>query len=116
MFEHGEKATWHRWRDSAGRDDYGKPLPGGYSSVDLDGVGFAPEATDEDTPDNRVTSQAKLYLRPAIPYSAKDQFTIRGERYGVTGTSQGGWVNPFTGTDHGQEIKLVRVTGGGSRG
>ena len=113
MFANGESVIWHRWRDSAGKDEYGEPLPGGYSPVDLGGVGFAPESTEEDSPDRRVTSSAKLYVSgSSIPYCPKDQFTVRGERYAVDGRSQGGWVNPFTGVNHGQEIKLVRVTGG----
>lgn len=113
MFANGESVTWHRWEDSTGKDDYGEPLPGGYVPTVVDGAGFAPESTQEDTPDRRVVSSAKLYVKSPIPYSAKDQFTIRGVRYGVNGSAQGGWVNPFTGALHGQEIQLVRVVGGG---
>lgn len=113
MFANGESVTWHQWFDSAGTDDYGEPLPGGYNDQVVAGAGFAPESTKEDSPDSRVVSSAKLYVKTPVPYSAKDQFTIRGVRYAVDGTSQGGWVNPFTGTLHGQEIILVRVVGGG---
>lgn len=111
MFDNGESIIWHRWVDG-GEDDYGGTLPGGYSDLVVPGAGFAPESTKEDTPDNRVVSQAKIYLKSPIPYRSKDQFTVRDRRYAVEGDAQGGWVNPFTGTDHGQEILLTRTTGG----
>lgn len=111
MFEHGEAALWHRWM-SGGVDEYGGQRPGAYVDQELTSVGFAPEGTTEDTPDRRVVTQAELVIPgTAIAYTARDQFTIRGVRYGVDGTSAGGWRNPFTGWDAGQTIRLKRVTG-----
>lgn len=110
MFDYGESATWSRWVPG-GTDEYGNSTPGHYEDQQLDGVGFAPESTEEASLDQRVVSQAKLYLTESIPYTAKDRFVVRGVTFGVDGTGMGGWVNPFTGTDFGQEIQLRRVTG-----
>ena len=111
MFQHGEEVVWHRWL-SGGIDEYGGQRPGTRVDQTLTGVGFSPEGTAEDTPDGRVTTQAELVISgSSIQYSAKDQFTVRGVRYGVEGTSAGGWRNPFTGWSPGQTIKLTRVTG-----
>lgn len=111
VFDNGETVTWHRWIPG-GTDDYGKPLPGTYVEQDLTGVAFAPEGTDESEPDGRTVIDAEIIVRgSAIPYSARDQFTARGVRYGVEGASAGGWRNPFTGWTPGQTIKLKRVVG-----
>lgn len=111
MFGHGEQVIWHRWVDG-GYDEYGGKNPGTHVDQLLENVGFAPESTEEVTTDRRVSTEAKLIVFGSpVPYTARDQFTVRGVRYGVLGTSSGGWRNPFTGWSPGQEIQLRRVTG-----
>lgn len=112
MFEDGEPVTWHRYR-GGGTDRYGDPAPATFEDVVLERVGFAPESTVEprDAASQRVVSEAKLYLAEPIDYTAQDEFTARGVRFGVEGQSAGGWLNPFTGWAAGQEILLRRVTG-----
>lgn len=112
MFEHGDAVVWHR-HSGGGVDDWGDPAPDGFEDVELSGVGYAPESTEEprDGASHRVVSQAKLYLSEPIDYSARDEFTARGVRFEVEGDSAGGWMNPFTGWSAGQEILLRRVTG-----
>jgi len=111
VFEHGEAVVWRRWVDG-GIDEYGGKLPGTYVEQDLESVGFAPEESVEDRAGHRTltTAQLVVYGSP-IPYSARDQFLVRGVRYGVEGTSSGGWRNPFTGWSPGQTIDLKRVVG-----
>lgn len=111
MFTHGEQILWHRWQ-SAGRDSHGSPTGTLADPIPVENVGFAPESTEE-SGGKQVVSTAKLYCNPPIGYGSRDQFTVRGVRYAVDGDSQGGWRNPFTGTQFGQEIQLKRVTGGG---
>lgn len=111
MFDHGEQVTWRQWQDG-GIDEYGGKLPGSYVEHPLMGVGFAPEQSVDDSSGHRVITTAQIIIRgKTIPYSSRDQFEVRGVRYGVRGNSSGGWINPFTGWSPGQTIDVERVVG-----
>lgn len=110
MFSRGESVVWRKFVPGV-EDQYGNVTPGGFVDSTLPGVAFAPESTKEQAAGGRVISDAKLYTRTPVAFSAQDRFTVRGLAYQAVGDSAGGWLNPFTGRSAGQEILLKRVTG-----
>lgn len=102
---------WKRYTQTAGRDDYNRPIAGYLDPVVID-ADFAPESTTEprDGSSHRVISDAKLILDDPIDYDQRDRFTVAGDEYDVEGKTQG-WVGRYSGMTFGQEIRLRKVTG-----
>ena len=112
MFGYGETAQLHRATTT--RNSVGQTVAGFADPETLEGVGFAPESTQEprDGTQIRVVSTAKLYVDPGYGIAAGDEITVRGHRFAVEGNGDDDWVNPFTGWSPGAEIMLRRVEDG----
>lgn len=79
---------------------------------------FAPETTAEGTSiratvdgvQQRVISDARLFLRTPIQYSQRDFFRVDGVLYNVMGQNPG-WYGRYSRRCFGQEIFLKRIGG-----
>lgn len=96
-------------RTASGRDADGNTT-WTETSVTVTGA-FAPGGSSEliqgqDT----VITQPTVYLPSGTAVQPTDRVTVAGLTYEVDG-SPNEWINPFTGSDFGVEVKLQRVTG-----
>ena len=112
MWNHGEQVVWHR-HGVTGKDSYNRPILG-FVDEPLENVAVAPGSSSESrstSNPSRLSTQLSILLTSDPGVSDQDQFTVRGHRYEVDGSPEGGWVNPFTGTSFGTEINLKKVRG-----
>lgn len=110
LFPHGETVQRLAFV-SLTRDAHGVEVITRADPVDVDGAGFDPGGSYETLPDGtRIVTQPELYVGFAQATHPLDQWACRGKRYDVDGDAAQ-WLNPFTGWQAGQAIKLKRVTG-----
>ena len=111
-FPRGETVTRHVF--TPGEDDGYGPGPGTFADESWAGVAFAPAGAVEQLADgsSRVIATATLYDPLARPVDPRDEFTVRGVRYGVDAEASGAWRNPFTGWTPGGTVALKAVSGG----
>ena len=110
----GEPVTWHHLEAGAGVDDWGDPVGDTYTDTVVPNVAVAKTSVQEprDGGGFRLVEETTLYFSPSLIVGARDQFTVRGERYEVEGSSAlDEWRNPFTGDVPGSEVKVRRVSG-----
>ncbi|MEX3609765.1 hypothetical protein VVR12_01795 [Rothia sp. LK2588] len=103
---------WKRFQESTETDEWGEEVSGFADPVEIQAA-FAPESTAESSQSGlaqRVISQAKLYLKTPIDYTARDEFLIDGKTYRAVGESPG-WYGLYSRRAFGQEILLEAVTG-----
>lgn len=111
---YGESVT--RVRSSPGGvDQFGDPIPGTTTQVDIPGCAVAPRlsaAEQELTNNGRagVVIGLTLYTPADADVTFADHFIVRGEEFEVDG-DPGLWVSPFTGKQAGKQIALRRVEG-----
>ena len=112
MFSYGDTVIHHRFVGTV-RNAQGHQVKQFADPVEVHGVGVAPGSGSEPTQglSYRVVSKMTIYLPSGVGFSAQDEVTVRGRRYGVDGEAQGPWVNPFTGWSPGDAVTLKRVTG-----
>lgn len=112
MFGHGDSVLHHRYAGTV-RNAHGQTVVSYADPVELHGVGVAPGASTEprDGGSYRVVSQTTIYVPPGTTVDARDQFTVRGIKYGVEGDAAGEWRNPYTGWNPGSAVTLRRISG-----
>ena len=110
LFPHGETVQRLAFV-SLTRDAHGVEVITRADPVDVDGVGFDPGGTYETNAEGvRIVTQPTLYVAFQQAAHPLDQWTCRGKRYDVDGDATQR-LNPFTGWQAGQAIKLKRVIG-----
>lgn len=109
----GERVTWHH-KVSAGVDRLGQETFT-EKSTDIDNVAVWAESVAEPTGGGqyRLLERGSLGFPEGFVPDAADEFTVRGQRYRVTGASDAlsVWRNPFTGLVLGSDVLIERVTG-----
>lgn len=114
-FPHGETVTRVR-ATPGGYDQYGDPLPGTASEVDIPGCAFAPRShrfdSEQTEPGRRaVTEHITLYAPAGTDIQPADLIAARGNTYRVDGET-GDWRSPFTSANRGIEVALIRIDEG----
>lgn len=106
----GETVTQHAYTGST-KNAHNRETPV-YQDVPVENVGVdVPDASEPRDPStNRQVVALVIFVPANITVSGRDQFTVRGNRYGVEG-DPGGVRNFFTGTTFPTEVKLRKVTG-----
>lgn len=106
--EFGQLVTLLR-RTVSGQDAFGNDVMAETSTVVLGA--FAPGGSSEVTQGQDVViTQPTVYLPAGTAVTPADGVEIAGDRYEVDG-SPNDWLNPFTGSQPGVEVRLRRVTG-----
>lgn len=109
---YGETVTRIR-ATPGGYDQYGDPLPGTTSELEIPGCALAPRYSHEQTEPGRraVIEGLTLFTPPGADILPGDNVTARGIRYLVDG-EPGDWRSPYTGINRGVEITLRRASEG----
>lgn len=99
---------------SPGKDQYGDPIPGTTTRIDIPLCAVAPRTSTEPTERGRqgVIVGKSVYLpdnASTIPLFT-DQLEIAGVLYDIEG-EPGDWTNPLTGWHPGSEIAIRRAAG-----
>lgn len=97
-----------------GRDQYGNPLEGETTRVDITGCAVAPRVAASLDVESRNREGLVVELTLYAPFGADirhtDLIERQGELYEVEG-EVGRWENPFTGSKPGLEVGLRRAAG-----
>lgn len=102
--------VWRRFVEGEEEGEFGEKT---VSWVDTPiQAAFAPTSTSEPETGTmtHVVSQAQLFLREPIDYTARDEFLINGERWTAEGDG-GTWWGMYSNRFFGQQILLKRVSG-----
>jgi hypothetical protein len=109
----GETVTVLPRVDTGERDRYGKPVyawPG--PGIDIGDCAVEPTGADEPVEAGRaaVVTTFTVYDPHGTPIGPHERIVVRGRVCEVVG-QPGSWVNPFTGTRAGAEIRCRIVEG-----
>jgi hypothetical protein len=113
----GETITIVRSGPSTGRDDYGVPIPGPDTEIDVKGCVVAPRpeniriGTAAQQGRDSVITGWTVYAPPGTEIRTTDRLRIRGSLWEVTGETADWGRSPFTGTPGCVEVTADRITG-----
>lgn len=109
---HGDTVVLHRFKENV-RNAHGQLTKVFHPDEVVEKVAVAPSFVAEKAGGvaERVITQPTIYVGPGLGVGPLDEFTVRGERFGIDGAISGDWVNPFTGLTPGAGVRLKKVTG-----
>lgn len=114
---YGETVTLLRSGPSPGRDEYGKPIAGPVTPIDIPGCVVTPRmqvpepgGSDQQARDTTVHGLT-VYFPPGILVLTTDRARVRGVDYEVTGEAGDWGRSPFTGTPGPVVVNLDRIAG-----